>query len=54
MMRLFLDVNGSENPNWETFNFVVNRVNPVNNKAALEKSTGGYNWEKVGEVDLAS
>jgi hypothetical protein len=52
-MRLFLDINGKETANWETFNYVVNRVNPVNNKAVLEKSTGGYNWEKVGEVDFS-
>ena len=52
-MRLFLDINGSKTANWETFNYVINRVNPNGNKAILERSTGGFNWEKVGEVDFS-
>ena len=51
-MRLFIDVEGQNGPDWETFEYVVNRVNP-GEKAVLEKSTGGWNWEKVGDVDYA-
>jgi hypothetical protein len=52
-MRLFIDVNDSKD-NWETFEYVINRINPSDKKAYLERSTGGYNWELVGEVDYAA
>ena len=51
-MRLLIDINGSANNNWETFNYLVNRESPAE-KAVLEKSTGGWNWEKVGDVDYS-
>ena len=47
-MRLLIDVDNSEN-NWETFEYIVNRENPTD-MAVLERSTGGWNWETVGEV----
>lgn len=53
-MRLFLDVEGVEETNgnnWETFEFVVNRQTPTATKSILEKSTGGWSWETVAEVD---
>ena len=49
-MRLFIDVEGVEGPNWETFEYIINRESP-GDKAVIEKSTGGWNWEKVGDVD---
>lgn len=51
-MRLFIDVEGMSEPDWETFEFVVNRENP-GEKATLEKSTGGWNWTKVGDIDYS-
>jgi len=51
-MRLFIDVEGQNGPDWETFEYVVNRVNP-GEKAVLEKSLGGWNWEKVGDVEYS-
>ncbi len=48
-MRLFIDVEGMEAANWETFEYVVNRVNP-GETAVLERSLGGWNWEEVGQV----
>lgn len=52
-MRLLIDVEGYKNTNhWETFEYIVNRVNP-GEKAIVERSTGGWNWEKVGEVDYS-
>lgn len=47
-MRLLIDVDNSEN-NWETFEYIVNRESPTD-MAVLERSTGGWNWETVGEV----
>ncbi len=50
-MRLFIDVVGAEDDkHWETFEYMLNRENPTADKAVLEKSTGGWNWEKVAEV----
>ncbi len=49
-MRLFLDVEGQDIPNWETFDYVINRVNP-GEKAVVERSTGGWNWEQIGEAE---
>lgn len=64
-MRLFIDVDNLEYtnedapygtglnklPNWETYEYVVNRVQPTETMAVLEKSTGGWNWKKAGEVE---
>ena len=53
-MRLLIDVVGVEETdanNWETFEYIVNRTNPTDSKAVLEKSTGGWNWEKVADID---
>ena len=50
-MRLFIDVVGVEDDkNWETFEYMLNRENPTADKAVLERSTGGWNWDKVAEV----
>jgi hypothetical protein len=51
-MRLFIDVEGQKGPNWETFEYIINRVSP-GEKAVLEKSNGGWNWEKVGDVEYS-
>jgi hypothetical protein len=50
-MRLFIDVVGAEgDKSWETFEYMLNRETPTADKATLERSTGGWNWEKVAEV----
>lgn len=49
-MRLFIDTEESEQ-SWESFEYVVNRLNPTDKVAYLERSTGGWNWELVGEVE---
>ena len=42
---------GVENDqNWETFEYMLNRESPTADKATLERSTGGWNWEKAAEV----
>ncbi len=52
-MRLLIDVEGTGDGGWETFDYIVNRVSPSDTHAVLEKSTGGWNWEKVGEVEYS-
>lgn len=52
-MRLLIDIEGADGDNWETFEYIVNRAAPTDKFAALEKSKGGWNWEKVGDVEYA-
>lgn len=54
-MRLFIDTqeataNGAA---WEEYEYVINRESPSADKATLERSTGGWNWEKVADVDYS-
>lgn len=52
-MRLFIDVDFTGvTPNWEGFEFVVNRTSPQD-KCYVERSIGGWNWEKVFEADYS-
>ncbi len=49
-MRLFIDTDTSgQTPNWEGFEFVINRLSPEGNQVVVEKSTGGWNFEKSGK-----
>jgi hypothetical protein len=50
-MRLFLDVEGvNDGKDWESFEYVINRVSPTAGRATLERSQGGWNWETVCTV----
>lgn len=51
-MRLFIEVEGAGGADWEGYQYIINRGNP-GEKAILERSTGGWNWENVGEVDYS-
>lgn len=51
-MRLLLDVCDS-GENWAGYEYIINRSSPVGGKAAVERSTGGFNWENVGQADIA-
>jgi len=53
-MRLFLDTDiTGTSKNWEGFEFVINRKSPTSNICYLEKSTGGWNWTVVGELNYS-
>ena len=50
-MRVFIDTDDSGvNPNWEGFEYVINRENATENTVAVEKSTGGWNFVKTGSA----
>ena len=51
-MRLIIDAGpaGENTKDWEGFEFIVGRETGADGKLALEKSTGGWNWEKVADV----
>lgn len=57
-MRLLIDVesvNGkaTDLPSWESFNYIINRLSPgTASTTAVERSAGGWNWEKSGAADL--
>lgn len=45
-MRLFIKTNGTD-PNWEGYNYIINRTGITSTKTTLEKSTGGWNWTTI-------
>ncbi len=48
-MRVFLDTDlTAESPHWEGFEYIINRENATENEILIEKSTGGWNFEKTG------
>ena len=49
-MLLFIDIDKNKNTGWEGYDFVVNRLSP-GDKAVLETTAAGWNWEKIAEVD---
>lgn len=48
-MRLFVDTDGSgKTPSWEGFEYIINRENATENEVIIEKSKGGWDFEKTG------
>lgn len=45
-MRLFIKTNSTA-PNWQGYNFVVNRTGITAETTTLEASQGGWNWNTV-------
>ncbi len=50
-MWLFIDVKGSGRPDWEGFNYLVNRNVTGSGTTSLEVCTGGWDWKPVGTVE---
>jgi len=50
-MRLLIDI-GDSSASWEGFEFVINRLNPNDGKASVERSKGGWTWESCGSADV--
>ena len=52
-MRLLIDTDQTgKTPNWEGFEYIVNRVNPEDDThCTLERSKGGWDWETAGTVE---
>ena len=49
-MRLFIDTGDGES-SWEGYEYMVGRTGYGGGKSVLERSTGGWNWEKCGDVE---
>lgn len=53
-MRIFIDSDESGlSDNWEGFEYVINRRNATENTVEIEKSTGGWSFEKTGEAEYS-
>ena len=51
-MRLFIDIDRDRNTGWEGYDYIINRISPLN-KAIIEKNQGGWSWAKVGVIDYS-
>lgn len=49
-MYLLINSDRNHTTGWEGYDYIVNRTSP-GAKAVLERSTGGWNWEKAAELD---
>ena len=48
-MRLLIDTDSTgEADNWEGFEYIINRENATEEEISVEKSTGGWNFQKIG------
>jgi len=52
-MNIFIGISGSKNPAWENYQFVINRKPVSDTITTLEKSTGGFNFETVAEIEYS-
>lgn len=53
-MRLFIDTDTTGiSPNWESFEYVINRNSPENGTVTIEKSVGGWDFTKTGTGNIA-
>jgi len=53
-MWLFLSINPEAGRSWEGYDYIVNRLPCEDGRAVLERCAGGWQWEKVAEVRLAT
>ena len=49
-MMLFLNTDGNADTGWEGYNYVINRSVLDASTTLLERSTGGWEWEPVGNI----
>jgi len=53
-MWLLISIGGEDGPNWEGYQYVVNRRGVGSSRASLERNLGGWNWERVSRVAYAA
>lgn len=51
-MMLLLDTGAATatSTDWEEFEYIINRTSPSGGTMSVEKSSGGWNWEKTGDA----
>ena len=51
---LYIDADRDKSTGWNGYDFIVNRVNPKNNRVVLEKNyKGKWMWDNVFECEYA-
>lgn len=53
-MQLFISIKGLSAPEWEGFNFAVNRQLKNSGHTFLQKCKGGWEWENIREISYAA
>jgi hypothetical protein len=53
-MMLFIDIDRNKDTGWEGYDFLLNRLMPASNRALVEMSDNGWNWEAAGEAQFAT
>jgi hypothetical protein len=51
-MWLLLSTGDAAHPNWEGYDYIVNRSIDADGSSSLEECQGGWNWKKVAKVQL--
>lgn len=52
-MMLFIDTDRNKETGWNGYDMVINRQNPRNKKAIVERNVGGeWEWEQVAQVPI--
>ncbi|MCH7916671.1 MAG: hypothetical protein IIC50_01655 [Planctomycetes bacterium] len=49
-MWLLIDIKGTEMPEWEGFNFLVNRHVSSSTETQVEVCTGDWDWKPIGDI----
>ncbi|MDR0575441.1 MAG: hypothetical protein LBG96_15725 [Tannerella sp.] len=53
-MMLYIDTDRDKSTGWNGYDFIVNRVNPKNNRVVLEKNyKGKWMWDNMSECEYA-
>lgn len=50
-MWLMLDIKDSDQPNWEGFQYIVNRQSSTPTETSIESCTGQWNWQSAGTAN---
>jgi hypothetical protein len=51
-MWLLIDADNNLKTGWEGYDFIVNRTIDADGSACIERSLGGWKWEKVAKVNF--
>ncbi|MBP5780251.1 MAG: hypothetical protein J6X34_03330, partial [Clostridia bacterium] len=54
-MMLLLDTGAAtaDSTDWEEFEYIINRTSPSGASMSVEKSSGGWNWQKTGDASFS-
>ena len=53
-MWLLISIGDEDTPNWEGYQYIVNRRGVGSSRTNLERCLGGWQWERVSRVSYAA